>query len=121
MAELRGKLKLRDFDDAEIEATLAALINDGLLSEERFLESFVGSHARRGHGPLWIRAELERKGIAGAAIREAIEQSGIDWDAVAEEVRVKRFGPAQPADFKERARQARFLQYRGFRKGLDLM
>jgi len=29
-------------------------------------------------------------------------------------VRSKRFGDAMPEDFKERARQARFLQYRGF-------
>jgi regulatory protein len=29
-------------------------------------------------------------------------------------VRHKRFGSELPEDFKERARQARFLQYRGF-------
>ena len=31
---------------------------------------------------------------------------------------MKRFGPEIPTDFKERVRQARFLQYRGFRKRL---
>jgi len=114
--ELREKLRLREFPEAEIEATLAALTADGLLSEERFLESFVGSHARRGHGPVWIRAALERQGIPGEVIREALEAADVDWDAAAEAVRVKRFGPAVPTDFRERARQARFLQYRGFRK-----
>jgi regulatory protein len=34
--------------------------------------------------------------------------------AVAREARRKRFGSAGPADFRERARQGRFLQYRGF-------
>ena len=29
--------------------------------------NFVGSYTRRGHGPVWIRAELERRGISGAA------------------------------------------------------
>jgi regulatory protein len=29
-------------------------------------------------------------------------------------VRAKRFGPGIPRDYAERARQARFLQYRGF-------
>jgi regulatory protein len=117
VAELREKLRARDFDAEEIEATLEALVSDGLLSEERFVESFVGSYTRRGHGPVWLRAELERRGISGAAISEALAKADVDWDAAAEAVRVKRFGPEIPTDFKERVRQARFLQYRGFKKG----
>ncbi len=39
----------------------------------------------------------------------------VDWAALAETVRRKRFGPDLPADFQERAREARFLQGRGFR------
>jgi regulatory protein len=116
VAELREKLAARAFDADEIQAAIEALTRDGLLSEDRFLENFVGSYTRRGHGPVWIRAELERRGISGDAIREALESADIDWDAAAEAVRVKRFGPAVPTDFKERARQARFLQYRGFKK-----
>jgi regulatory protein len=30
------------------------------------------------------------------------------------EVRNRKFGPEPPADWPEKARQARFLQYRGF-------
>lgn len=116
--ELRGKLRAREFSEAEVEATLKTLVGEGLLSEERFLESFIGSHARRGHGPVWIRAALERKGIAGEVIRDALEAADVDWEADAEAVRVKRFGPAVPTDFRERARQARFLQYRGYRTRL---
>lgn len=118
VAELRAKLADREFPADEIEATLAALQAEGLLSEARFLEAFVASHARRGHGPVWIRAELERKGVAGEAIRQAIEAAEVDWEAEAEAVRVKRFGPEPPADFQAKARQARFLQYRGFRTRL---
>jgi len=33
---------------------------------------------------------------------------------LATEVRLKKFGTAEPRDFKEKARQMRFLQYRGF-------
>jgi len=121
VGELREKLLARaghhEWEADEIEAALDTLIGDGLLSEERFVESFVGSHTRRGHGPVWIRAELERRGISGEVIAEALAKADVDWDAAAEAVRVKRFGPAIPTDFKERARQARFLQYRGFKKG----
>jgi regulatory protein len=38
----------------------------------------------------------------------------LDWHELARAVRAKRFGAARPRDYKERARQARFLQYRGF-------
>ena len=33
---------------------------------------------------------------------------------MARSVREKKFGPERPADYRERARQSRFLQYRGF-------
>ena len=117
MGELREKLAAREFAGDEIEATLEALVQDGLLSEERFVENFVGSYTRRGHGPVWLRAELERRGISGEAISAALAKADVDWDAAAEAVRVKRFGAEIPTDFKERVRQARFLQYRGFKKG----
>ena len=68
--ELREKLLAREFPPDEVEQTLDALIADGLLSEQRFIDSFLASYTRRGHGPLWLRAELERRGIAGAQVAE---------------------------------------------------
>lgn len=117
--ELREKLLAREFPSDEVEQTLSALTADGLLSEQRFIDSFLASYTRRGHGPLWLRAELERRGIASAEIAAALASQEIagqpvDWPAQARTVREKRFGPAQPLDYKERARQSRFLQYRGF-------
>ena len=114
VAELREKLQSRDFPVDEIEQTLAALIADGLLSETRFIDSFLASYTRRGHGPLWLRAQLERRGITSEQISAALAGQEVDWAAEARTVREKRFGSDQPADYKERARQSRFLQYRGF-------
>ena len=37
-----------------------------------------------------------------------------DFLALARAARLRKFGPELPKDRKERARQARFLQYRGF-------
>jgi regulatory protein len=47
-------------------------------------------------------------------LEEAFSEAEVDWLAVAKTVRHKKFGDGKPADYKERARQARFLQYRGF-------
>jgi regulatory protein len=114
VAELREKLQSREFPAEDIEQTLSALIGDGLLSEQRFIDSFLASYTRRGHGPLWLRAELERRGIDAARISAALAGQAVDWASQARTVREKRFGPDQPADYKDRARQSRFLQYRGF-------
>ena len=43
-----------------------------------------------------------------------LEQVGEDWYARAREARVKKFGRSRPAEFRDKARQMRFLQYRGF-------
>lgn len=113
-AELRSKLQSREFRAEEIERVLAGLAQEGLLSERRFVETFIASHVRRGHGPAWIRNELERRGVAAELLGDALAAGGQDWVALARSVRARRFGSQPPADFAGRAKQARFLQYRGF-------
>jgi regulatory protein len=50
--------------------------------------------------------------VAADVIEAAL--AGPDWRALAREVRVRKFGTTEPPGWRERARQARFLQYRGF-------
>lgn len=114
VAELREKLLGREFPRDDTDTTLAALLEEGLISEDRFVENFVGSYTRRGQGPVRLRAELTRRGIGSEVITGALAAAPTDWLAAAQAVRAKRFGAAVPQDSKERARQARFLQYRGF-------
>jgi regulatory protein len=112
--ELERKLEARAFGPEVVASTLDRLEQTGLLDGLRFIEGFIDSRAARGVGPRRIRAELVERGIETAAADAALGQSAHDWAAVARRVRVKRFGAKLPADFKERARQVRFLQYRGF-------
>ncbi len=113
-AELVQRLEGRGYPGELIEAVVAALVSERLLSEERFIEQFMRLRAARGHGPQRIRMELRERGVAGADIDAALDASAEDWTAIARETRRKRFGAAGPADWHERARQGRFLQYRGF-------
>ena len=113
LAELREKLAAREFDPEEIEAALAGLARQGLASDARFTEGFIAARIRKGQGPIRIRAELAERGIDAEAIARALAEAA-DWLALAREVRARRFGAAAPKDFRERARQSRFLQYRGF-------
>ena len=112
--ELDRKLTGRGFESAIVEQVLDDLIRDRLLEEDRFVESFIRGRMRKGQGPVRIRGELAQRGIDDASASAALAEADCDWTALAIEVRAKRFGAAAPGDFKERARQAKFLQYRGF-------
>ena len=113
-AELARRLERRGYPAAVVAAVVEGLAAEGLLSESRFVEQFIRQHAGRGHGPVRIRADLRERGVPGDAIEAGLEAAGEDWAAVAREARRRRFGLSPPGDYPERARQARFLQYRGF-------
>jgi regulatory protein len=80
----------------------------------RFTDSFVRSRIAKGQGPQRIRAELAQRGIGDDAVDDGLRAAEVDWLESVRAVRSKRFGPELPRDYAERARQARFLQYRGF-------
>jgi regulatory protein len=112
--ELTRKLGSRGFADDTLAATLDELEREGLLADHRFAESFIRSRAGRGQGPVRIMSELGTRGVDASTAAELIRESGVDWPGLAAETRIKRFGREAPASYTERARQARFLQYRGF-------
>lgn len=112
--ELHRKLVNKGFDSAEIKSDLSRLAEEGLLSDERFTEAFINSRLRLGSGPVKIAMELQQRGVAESLVKDYLDERDPKWSKRAMEVREKKFGCSRPADFKERARQMRFLQYRGF-------
>ncbi len=111
-AELVRKLAAHG-SDAEIDEVLARMTELGLLSDTRFAEAWVRGKADR-FGAARLRSELARRGvdrdlvdaaIAGECTVSELERARRVWQG--------RFG-APPADAREWARQARFLQARGF-------
>jgi regulatory protein len=115
--ELARKLATRGYDANTVAETLSALVADRLLSNARFAEAFAHARVQRGSGPQKIRAELRERGISDELIDNCLESFADTWHELAREVREKRFGQRQPADFRERSRQMRFLQQRGFSAG----
>ena len=112
--ELARKLADKGYRRSVVDDELYRLAEEGLQSDTRYAESFVQSRINQGKGPVRIRADLRQRGIRDGVIDGAIEESACDWDELAREERVKKFGEAAPDEFKEKARQMRFLQYRGF-------
>jgi regulatory protein len=111
--ELKRKLQSRGYVAAAVDAVILRLTERGMLSDLRFVVSFIKQHAQRGHGPTRIRGELRQQGVAPEAIEEQLRLAEIDWDSVAATVRSRKF-KAIPRSGTERAKQSRFLQYRGF-------
>jgi regulatory protein len=111
--ELAGKLRERGYDAEVIDALVADLRSRRLLDDERYAGHYVEYHRARGQGPVRIRRELGMVGVE-AAIAEAALGAGADWAAQARSIRARRFGAKPPVSWREKARQARFLQYRGF-------
>jgi regulatory protein len=111
--ELRARLARRGFEAGIAAETVAALAGEGIVNDVRYAENYVTYHAGRGQGPLRVAAELRERGVAAELIGAALER-GPDWHAVARLTRARRFGKSLPGSWRERARQGRFLQYRGF-------
>ena len=118
--ELGQKLKsyLEEDQDAE---SITAILDDfkarGWLSDARFTEQMV--HARRTKfGSSKIVHELREKGVDSSLIEGAIEQLKETELDSAKEVWQKKYRNA-PANREEWAKQARFLQSRGF--GFDVI
>jgi len=115
--ELGAKLlpHMQECDD--IEALLDDLAKRNWLSDERTMEQVV-QHRRSRFGTQRITHELRQKGIAEELISAALPELKESELAVAREVWQRKFGTL-PQDAKEKAKQMRFLQSRGF--GLDVI
>src|SRR5438552_17554518 len=111
--ELRERLQRKGFNAEVIEVTVADLIGERALDDARYAGNYVSYCAGRGQGPLRIAEELRTLGLTSDLIEMALA-AGPDWRALAADIRNRKFGPEPPADWPEKARQARFLQYRGF-------
>ena len=114
LGELVKKLTSKGFDRDVAEEVVSELSTEGLQSDARFAESFVQSRINQGKGPVRIRLDPTQRAQTDAPIEPALEEARADWHEQAREIRRKKFGRARPADFNEKARQMRFLQYRGF-------
>jgi len=112
--ELSQKLLAKGYESDDVSAALERLADQDLLSDSRFTEAFINQRINRGSGPLKIRAELRQKGISDAMIGTFLNERDVIWQEMALAVRAKKYGSEEPADIKERARQTRFLQSRGF-------
>jgi regulatory protein len=111
--ELARKLAEHTADPGEVERALDECEARGWLSEKRVVEQAV--HARRSRfGARRIERDLLAKGVSGDAVAAAMSRLKEGELEAALSVWRRKFGGRQPRTAADRARQARFLQGRGF-------
>ena len=106
-------LKQEEFEEkVDLDALLDDLSESGYLSDERAVTQLL--HARRPRfGSQRILHELHQKGISHELIEQALPSLHDTELETARGVWQKKYGTF-PMDAKEKARQMRFLQSRGF-------
>lgn len=111
-AELRDKLIAAGASRDEVDVVLDEITALGYLSDTRFANALVrqktGAMSTRA-----ITASLKAKGVTAVVASAAIAESEIDDHDVMVALWSRKFG-APPANDREKARQVRFLQSRGF-------
>lgn len=113
-AELAARLVERGASPETAAAVVQALGSERLVDDERYTGHYVEWHAGRGQGPIRIAHDLERLGVPAAIVARAVDARAPAWRERCLRVRQRRFGDGAVKEWKERARQARFLQQRGF-------
>jgi regulatory protein len=97
---------------SEVGLVLDDLIAQGYLSDARFARAMAtqkaGGYSRRS-----ITEALKAKGVARTDIERALSEAQTDDDKALRALWQRRFGKL-PTDDREKARQVRFLQARGF-------
>ena len=111
-AELARKLAVHAAEGDDVEAVLDELAAKGFLSDVRFAEQSIRAKARR-FGPRKLAYDLRAKGVDEESIAAGRRAAGVDGMSSIESVWKSRFRAA-PADEREKLRQVRFLQGRGF-------
>ena len=111
-AELIEKLALYAMDRDEVLKLVDELATQNYQSDQRVAEMMLSSQKRKGKGPNRIKLALKSKKIDSSLIQEELKET--DWNEQAYQLKVKKFGLPVEKEAKLKAKQIRFLMYRGF-------
>lgn len=110
--ELQNKLLPLAANPLEVAALLEELVLRDYQSDQRVAEQTLHSQLRQGKGWAQIQQKLKQKQLDPELV--ATELADVDWLAQAYALKCRKFGSAVEIDAKRKAKQVRFLQYRGF-------
>ncbi|NNG76240.1 regulatory protein RecX [Acinetobacter sp. ANC 4277] len=111
-ADLIEKLGLYAMDRDEVLKLVEELAKENYQSDQRVAEIMLSSQKRKGKGPNRIKLALKSKKIDASLIQEELKET--DWNEQAYQLKVKKYGTKVEKEPELKAKQIRFLMYRGF-------
>ena len=112
VVELGRRIRRKWPGAGKIDELIASLVEENLLSDQRYAESFVRFRRQRFQGPLKIRADLRSKGVDDALISRELDAHGDEWTGLAAQW-LERQNPGS-IDFEKKKKYYRRLLSRGF-------
>jgi len=112
--ELARTLSKMTENRENIDKALSRLVECGYLDDNRLITHMIDKHVRKKHGPARIKQEIRQKGFSPELVEQMLEKMDVDWYAMARELKVSKFGDAVASEAKEKNKQIRYLQYKGF-------
>lgn len=116
-ADIRFKLKLRDYPSSVIDAVIQELYDCHFLDDRRYAEQFIRCYAHKKSKALILR-ELSLKEISVTGLEEladeVYEEEGLQEDAVIQDLLQNRFSGYDLKDEKIQRKIYSFMQRRGF-------
>ena len=112
--ELARTLSKMTENREKIDKALSRLAECGYLDDNRLITHMIDKHVRKKHGPARIKQEIRQKGFSPELVEQMLEKVDVDWYAMARELKVSKFGDAVASEAKEKNKQIRYLQYKGF-------
>ncbi len=126
-AELRRKLRGKQFEKDDIDTAVARLQKEKWLDDDRYAAAFVRSRANKRVGQLRIRRELQAAGVSQDSAKQAVAQN-VDPDREHEALRelgrkrarmlVRRHGEEYLGTSEGRNKLAGYLLKQGYDAGL---
>lgn len=104
----RGAQGIRQLADQLVDD----LVNEGALSDQRYVAAFVRSREQRSQGPIKIRAELRQRQLPDDMIAQALDRDSEHWINLASGWLDRQ--QRTELEFEDRARCYRRLVNRGF-------
>lgn len=91
-AELLKKLLLKEVPEEEAKAAIRRLADEGLQSDQRFLESRLRIKLSASHGPNRAQFELSKHGLDEEAVSQAMEGADEKWQEAAYDLIERKYG-----------------------------
>ena len=110
--ELDRRIRQKWPEASNVEELVEALVEEDLVSDERYAEAFVRFRIQRHQGPLKIKAALRTKGISDGLISQELGTHSEEWTKLAARW-LERQNPGE-IDFEKKKKYYRRIVSRGF-------